>query len=192
MTNDVSPPSVMANTTSRAATPRSPICFLPNAVKSSNPSTALMRAKSPPAMTLKARSSHSAAGGAHARPRARWRCQKSRQIDTSWMLSRPVEPQPVKKILPPRLSRPATSTAMPAARPDSTNVRNARTTSSSTSKSRRNAAAVSRAAVSLRLTVTGWDPSVISAPSLNWPEIRRKSSDLAWEVWLITERRSAG
>ena len=185
MTNDVSPPSVMAKTASPAATPRSPICFRPNAVKSSNPSTALMSAKSPPAITLNARSSHASGGGAHARPRARWRCQKSRQIDTSWMLSRPVEPQPVKKIRPPRLRRPASSAAMPAARPDATNARNARTTSSSTSKSRRSAAAVSRAAVSLRSAVTGCDPSVTRSPSLNWLAMRRKSSERASDVALI-------
>ena len=71
------------------------------------------------------------------------------------MLSRPVEPHPVKKIRPPRLSRPATSSAMPAARPDSTNARYARTMSSSTSNNRRSAAAVSSAAVSLRQAVTG-------------------------------------
>src|ERR1043166_7137117 len=96
MTNEVSPPSVIAKTTSFSDTPRSPICFLPNSVKSSNPSTALISAKSPPAITLKARSSYSSAEGEHASPRTRCRCQKSRQIETNWMLKRPVEPHPVK------------------------------------------------------------------------------------------------
>ncbi len=36
-------------------TPKSAICFLPNAVKSSKPSTDLMSAKSPPAITLNVR-----------------------------------------------------------------------------------------------------------------------------------------
>src|ERR1035437_383150 len=91
----------MANTTSLPETPRSPICFLPNSVKSSKPSTDLMRAKSPPAITLNARFSKSSGVGEHFKPRARCCCQKSRQMETSWMLSRPVEPHPVKKTFPP-------------------------------------------------------------------------------------------
>src|ERR1035437_10135776 len=98
----------MANTTSLAATPKSPICFLPNSVKSSKPSTDLMRAKSPPAMTLNARFSKSSAVGEQASPRARCCCQKSRQMETSWMLRRPVEPHPAKNIFPPFLDRKST------------------------------------------------------------------------------------
>ena len=90
MTNEVSPPSVMANTTSLLFTPRSLICFFPKAVKSSKPSTALMSAKSPPAITGNARLSQSLAAG------ELLCCQKSRQMEASWMLNRPVEPQPVK------------------------------------------------------------------------------------------------
>ena len=102
------------------------------------------------------------------------------------MLSRPVEPQPVKKTLPPffndaqhgvlRCSR---------ARPDSANSRYLRTTSPSTSNSRPRAALTSRLAVSLRLAVTGWEDSVVRTPSWNWSLIFRNSSDRWLEVSLM-------
>ena len=67
MTKDVSPPSVIANTTSSGPTARSPICLRPNDVKSSKPSTDLISAKSPPAITLRVRSSHAPAAGSPGR-----------------------------------------------------------------------------------------------------------------------------
>ena len=158
---------MIANTTCLAETPRSPICFLPNSVKSSKPSTAFMSAKSPPAITLKARSSNSSGDGEHTSPRSRWRCQKSRQIETTWMLSRPVEPHPVKKSFPPLFNARSTVSAMPCARPDSTNSRYLRTTSPSKSNSKPRAAATSFFATSLRLAVMGWEDSVVRAPSWN-------------------------
>src|ERR1051325_10252519 len=91
------------------------------------------------------------------------------------MLSRPVEPQPVKKTFPPLLSAANSVSAICRARPDSANSRYFRTTSSSTSNSSFNPAAMSRFAVSLRWAVTGCEDSVVSAPSLNWSLIFKKS-----------------
>ncbi len=48
------------------------------------------------------------------------------------MLSRPVEPQPVKKIRPPDFNARNTASLITAARPDSTNSRYFATTSPST------------------------------------------------------------
>ncbi len=76
------------------------------------------------------------------------------------MLKRPVEPQPVKKIRPPFFSERKTVSLISPALPDSTNSRNFFTTSSSTSNSNFNAAAISCFATSLKLAVTGCDDSV--------------------------------
>ena len=103
------------------------------------------------------------------------------------MLNRPVEPQPVKKILPPAWIEARTVAAICSARPDAANSRNFSTTSPSAWKSRLSAAAASRFATSLRCAVTGWDASVTSAPSLNWPLICKNSAERRWELALMAD-----
>ena len=181
----------MANTTSFSVTPRSPSCALPNAAKSSNPSTDLIRAKSPPAITLNARFSRSAAAGEHASERARRRCQKSRQIETNWMLNLPVEPHPVKKILPPERSAARTDSWMRTARPDPAKSRYFATTSASAWNNRSSAAATSRDATSLSAVVAGCDDSVTSMPSLNWPLTFRNSRERWSEASLMRGLQAA-
>ena len=93
------------------------------------------------------------------------------------MLKRPVAPQPVKKMRPPDLREHKMVSLMSPALPDAMNSRNFRITSSSTSNSSLRAAAMLALATSLKLAVTGWEDSVTSEPSLNWPLIFRNSSE---------------
>ena len=123
--------------------------------------------------------------GSNSRPRSGWRRQKSRQTESNRMLSRPVDPQPVKKRFPPLRRHFSTAAWIPAARPESANSRYLRRTSASTANNNRNPAARSPPAVSLKGAVTGWDASVRSAPSLNWALILRNSSDRSLDFLLI-------
>jgi len=97
------------------------------------------------------------------------------------MLSRPVEPQPVKKIRPPRLSVAKTSAAMGSSTPAAARLRYFATTSASASNKRSREAAMSAPATSLNLAVTGWELSVTKAPNLNWPLIFRNWADFCRE-----------
>src|SRR6266404_2124592 len=102
------------------------------------------------------------------------------------MLNRPVEPQPVKKTLPPFRNERSTVSWMFLARPDSANSRYLRTTSLSTSNSNPRAWLTLRLALSLRFAVMGWDDSVVREPSWNCSLTSRNSFERLFEASLMS------
>jgi len=174
-----------------AATPRSPICFLPNAVKSSKPSTALMRAKSPPAITL-SRAILPLGGGRRARqPRATWRCQKSRQNRDELNAQPARRATAVKKSRPPRRRR----------RPPRPRSQRASGFHECPYAAQHVVVDVEEQAAARqpcrggRVAELGGHrvhPSVVSAPSLNWLAMPGNSSERACEVRSFADECSLG
>ena len=85
-------------------------------------------------------------------------------------------PQGSQDTRPPERTALSIDSWMDAALPEAANSLYFLSTSPSASNSRRTPSAADALAVSLKLAVTGWDDSVVSAPSRNWSLIFRKSS----------------